>query len=943
MLFRSAWKLSKGIQNDSTLVPDAFSLFAFVQRAGSELSTTSKPTDLKSLVRVISAVGTFRYPAFRPAIKQMAQRSDSPEWSSRLVEEASKCSQPKALEYLKVLTQADISQDLLETILQKVKISSPQDLRDYVKAITNLPSEQLSTGVRNATTFVVKNAIIANMRLSTYLKIWHMIHHHWRYGQRHVIPSKLRADLVQATWNSVPNLDLTKEDDFVDCVIWLTMADQPSLLPNKDELATVLDKLEMQARRSITKPLSPSSILSLITHIISGNRGEPLREPLDCISQILLKQFTALRKSHHQDHLSAYIDLGSAIDRFIFHSGSAYQVNQIVETVLPITVEVLERNLAQIPSRSLPIALRLISRVGGNTEDEISRRGHEMDGVELVRLINSTTPISPNLMVSLFKTTLNDVNLLTDLLVNLSLSDKLEFLSTLVRSGVYHHDDLTILTEGLLESIKSDLSKSDINHTLFSLDTLIKMCTCGDSELLESLTNGSISPKELMNDFLASDRPSKELNVNHAIDLLSERTTARPELIEFVFASRNSLSATQCIRLLSVLDSSEFAFKETIKLVVPKIANIEDINEVMMHVKSDISSNGSKYSPMNQLKIALQDRIASVVGEMDSASISSCLSNMVRLDLYSPLSVSRLLTRLSQTVISGSEGISVLKSLVALRVFDKNVFDTITKEFVSGRNNDSESVADFASACARIGYRNKQLTDICESVLRQENDELDVSISLLHSLAASNQVYSPIVQEKLRQVMDECVKDISSVSEQNWIKLYEVNLALLVDSPPRIKSKYMNDRAFKSLIDDNCSYSWYAKQERARSSFIHSSVRVEIQSAIESLGWSMRVPEIGKEVYHVDLMTAGPADQQSDNKVAIILVPKSDELRQSSNFVPIVIGDSMTKIRHLQMFGYTVVPVWESEWVSTIGGEKQKQLLLKYSNQVVYATGVSPK
>ncbi len=936
MLFRGAWKLTNSVQSDLHSSTRTSSLFDFLQRAGSELSATSKPTDLKSLVRVLSAVGTFRYPAFKPAIKRMVHRSDMPEWDSVLVGEASQCAQPKALEYLKVLTQANISQELLETLIQKVKISSPQDIRDYIQAIQSLPTDQLSSSIRNATTFVVKNAIIARMRLSTYLQIWHMINHHWRCGHKHVIPTKLRSDLIQATWSSVPNLDLTKEADFVDCVTWLAMADQPSLLPNKDELAAVLDKLEIQARRSITKPLSPSSMLSLISHIIAENRGDPLREPLDSISQILLKQFTAIRKPQHQDHLTTYIDLASAIERFLSR-GTGSAVSEIVETVLPITVEVLERNLSQIPSRSLPIALRLISRVGGNTEDEIARRGHELEGVELVRLVNSA-PVSRDLILSLFKTTLNDVNLLTDLLVDLSLSEKLEFLSTLVRAGIYHHDDLTILTEGLIEAIKSDVSKmAEINQTALSLDTLIKICTCGDPELIESLTSGSISPKQLLNEFLASERP--ELNVNHAIELLdSNACTARTELLDFVFASRNSLSATQCIRLLSVLDSSESAFQETIKLVVPKIAHIDDINQVMMHIKSGIPITGSKFSPMTQLKIALQDRIAALVGQMDLPSIATCLCNMVRMDLYSVPCVSNLMSRLGQVGVTGSHGLGILQSLVALRVFDKQVFDLITRDFLNNRNIDSELVADLAFACTQIGYRHKGLMDACEAAVRRENG-LDVSISLLHSLAA-NQIYSPLFQEKLRHVMEECGRDISTVPESDWVKLYEINLALLVDSPPRIKSKYMTDRAFKSFIEDNCSYSWYAKQERARSGFIHSTTRSELQAAIESLGWTMRVPEIGKEVYHVDLLSSGP---ESENRVAIILVPKSDELRQSSSSVPIVIGDSMTKIRHLQMFGYTVVPVWESEWVSTIGKDNQKQLLLKYSNQVVYATGVSAK
>jgi len=299
-----------------------------------------------------------------------------------------------------------------------------------------------------------------------------------------------------------------------------------------------------------------------------------------------------------------------------------------------------------------------------------------------------------------------------------------------------------------------------------------------------------------------------------------------------------------------------------------------------------------------------------------------------------------LISRLGQVGAIGSqEAITIVENLVDLRVFDKTIMDNLVREILRG-DELSSRIAELAAACTRIGYKNKELTDTCEEYLRRKSiGEIPDRISLLNSLA-KNQVYSPLFQEKLRQVMDECTNDIASVSESDWVRLYEINLALLVDSPPRIKSKYMNDKSFKSFIEDNCSYSWYAQQDRKRTSFIHSAIQGELQAANESMGWSMRVPKIGKEVYHVDfLSTAG----DGDNRVAIVVVPESDELRRSTtSSVKIVVGDSMTKIRHLQMFGYTVVPVWESEWKST-SHEKQKELLLKYSNQVVYATGVSPK
>ena len=308
MLFRSAWKLSRNVQASSAHVSDIHGLFGYISRAGAELLSTAKPTDLKSLVRVLSAVGTFKYPAFKPAIRQLVRNPDQSDWNSRLIEEASSCSQSKALEYLKVLGQAEVvPQDLVEILIKKVKITSPKELRDYISAVKSLPSERLTSEVRNATTFVVKNAIINKMRLSTYLHIWHMIHHHWRTGHKHIIPTKLRSDLIQATWNAVPNLDLTKESDFVDCVTWLAMAEQPSLLPNKDEIASVLDKLEMQARRSVTKSLTPSSVITLLSHIIGETRGDSLREPLDAIAQTLLKQFMNLRKPQHQENLALHI------------------------------------------------------------------------------------------------------------------------------------------------------------------------------------------------------------------------------------------------------------------------------------------------------------------------------------------------------------------------------------------------------------------------------------------------------------------------------------------------------------------------------------------------------------------------------------------------------------------------------------------------------------
>jgi hypothetical protein len=146
----------------------------------------------------------------------------------------------------------------------------------------------------------------------------------------------------------------------------------------------------------------------------------------------------------------------------------------------------------------------------------------------------------------------------------------------------------------------------------------------------------------------------------------------------------------------------------------------------------------------------------------------------------------------------------------------------------------------------------------------------------------------------------------------------------------------MGDAELKSFFEEHCAFSWYARQERLRNAFIYSTARAEISEAMASLGWNdLRIADVGKEVYHVDFLTAQP------DKVAVITVPAEDELGTSAG-VRVIVGDSMTKIKHLQILGYKVIPVWLNEWSELEDLEARKRCLLRNSTQVVFALGPAP-
>jgi hypothetical protein len=283
--------------------------------------------------------------------------------------------------------------------------------------------------------------------------------------------------------------------------------------------------------------------------------------------------------------------------------------------------------------------------------------------------------------------------------------------------------------------------------------------------------------------------------------------------------------------------------------------------------------------------------------------------------------------------------------LEKLRVFDQGLMDNLTAKFLLSRSNGTlEAISMFINACNYFGYKNDRLIELVETVLRSGKISGNNNrIELVYFLSRNN-VYSPLFQDQLRLIMEQCLEDVSSVTEDEWKRLYEINLSLLVESPPKIKIKYMNDKSFKSFIDDNCSYSWYVSQEKARNRWIHSNERADIQSVMESLGWVMRVPELGKEVYHIDFASN---NDSGDQRVAIVMIPIRDELRKLGNesthsaAVRIITGASSSKVRHLQMFGYKVVPIWESELSNASSVQEKKDILLKASSNLVFATGVS--
>jgi len=963
MLFRTFRKLSTSTSHSVSNNTGGQSYFAYLRKAGTELADTVNPTDLKSLVRVVSAVNSFRYPAFKPTLNKVVHKSD-PAWMEQLVADASVCPQGKALEYLKTLSQSEIPRDVLDTLMKRVQVSTRRDLEDFITAIKQLHSNRLDTSVRNATTYMVKNAINNNMRLSTYMKIWDMVHHHWQVGRKHVIPTKMRSDLIQATWSSMLRSDFltswsaTSADSFTDVVCWLSMAES-NTQNHKKEITRVLDRIEVMSR---TIQLPTSSITSILSHmLVHASRNQSIAEPLDSISQNVLKKFS--KSSSSSIETDDLIRLARAIEFYITRHNPVAQLESIMESILPITVENLKRNITQIPSRYLPTAFALLSRFDADlVAQEISRRGHEMDGSELVKSLNAAGHyVSTATIVEIFSSSLNDIDSVTELVSSLSLSDKLELLTRICFDNLTMNDSVSVFVQGLVESTRASISEGIISAESLSLETLIRMYSLtgtksGDE--FESMTGVDVS--RLLNEFLASPKGQSEMTISHAISLIgcTNSGNIRSSLMEYL--SSTELSVYDNVRLLGALSGSGSDTREVVKKIVPKIDTLDDqLTELLRFIPNELMGTGkptnspmgrgwcvSKYTPVEQLREAVLDRIEHVVDKMDFNQVSSCLAELARLDYYSPKAIDRILSRLTgllspNTAAGNIDDLTkIANSMCQLGVFDEGIFSHIIGTISNSRRGGLEiqNISILINACNYFGYyRNEKLIGMIESILRSQAAMLTLTdrICLIHALAKNN-VYSPLFQDQLRLVMDDCSKDVSSVSEEDWKKVYEINLCLLVEAPPKIKIKYMNEKFFKSFIDDNCSYSWYVGQEKYRNKFIHSTIRGEIQDCMQSLGWSMRVPELGKEVYHIDFVSSG-SENNDQQRAAVVVVPRRDELRQYG--VRVIIGDSGSKIRHLQMFGYKVIPISEMEWSATPNQNDRKDILLN-SNRV-FATSVS--
>jgi hypothetical protein len=99
-MFRSFKQLSQQVvqaQGDH-------SLFSYLKKAGSELASTNKPSDLDSLVRIVSAINSFKYPAFNPTLKQVVSKNGDQAWLDQLIKEAELIPQGKALRYFTALS-----------------------------------------------------------------------------------------------------------------------------------------------------------------------------------------------------------------------------------------------------------------------------------------------------------------------------------------------------------------------------------------------------------------------------------------------------------------------------------------------------------------------------------------------------------------------------------------------------------------------------------------------------------------------------------------------------------------------------------------------------------------------------------------------------------------------------------------------------------------------
>ncbi|EEQ98719.1 hypothetical protein Pmar_PMAR029087, partial [Perkinsus marinus ATCC 50983] len=192
----------------------------------------------------------------------------------------------------------------------------------------------------------------------------------------------------------------------------------------------------------------------------------------------------------------------------------------------------------------------------------------------------------------------------------------------------------------------------------------------------------------------------------------------------------------------------------------------------------------------------------------------------------------------------------------------------------------------------------------------------------------------------------------SNMTTNDWIRAFEIHLCAAVEGPPTVRKYLTQNDDVKAFFADNTSFVWYASQERDRTNFLHSDTCMQLNEAINALGWPLSLGNQLAEVYHLDMITSlnqpdstssssNPSVlgsslnyQQAGKRTAIVCIKEEDELRwyspitrgqhQSTLDDPhnnirlghtrVMIGNSLTKVRHLHSLGWKVIPLWLSEW-----------------------------
>jgi hypothetical protein len=911
------------------------SIFAFLKRTGTDIAGSHNPTDLESLVRLVGAVDSFKYPAFNPALQEIVSKDGDQKWMEKISSDVGVVTHGVALQYLKTLAPADIPSELLSKILKRVRIQSRQDVADFVTAVSRLPHSAFTTDVRNAFTYVAKNAAVNNCWLGIYNSIFELCDRVWYTSRRHVLPTKLRQDLVEAGWSAFIRLDVFKKDsDFADAIKWLSFNEQVS--GRKEEISKALAVVEVRGRSFMQHDLIPGMLKSILSH-----QKVIVPEPLDSVAQLLARKLRVSKLS-----ISELEEIVEGLTRYFDHKRKAPQLEPVVSAILTPLLAALERNIANLPSRSMPAVLGLLARSGENglVMQELERRGHEMSGPELVHLINSLDWVDGQVLSRLFASRLSEAKYVEGLLQCLTMKDRIELLATLAISGVdLESADMSILVSSLRDSLSSTDSE-------LAIETIVRVVAAGDATFVST----KIVPSDLVKEFLESDR-SGSLTVAQTLTLMNasiarSNIDIAKSLFQHILAA--DLDAGECIELLraslQAIPEKEY-IEKVLRMLVPRLPSLKDgVDQVLKLLPSEISAwaDSAKYSPSNQLREEILSRTSVLSSGMSAASLATCFKELARLGLVSGQSdvlsnlVQRSLQIAGPLAANQTEAVEVMKAIRNLGVYNGDLLDILVRDFLRFPERSAETVSILAETLTSMGNKNEVVLMAVEQILRQSSAialPLNVRISLLHSLAKSG-VFSPLFVDQFRLMLEEASNNISSLSDDDWVKVFETHLAVLVESPPKIKVRFANDVKLKAFIDDNCAFSWYGAQERIRNRFIYSDAREQISQAMEELGWErMRVPELGKEVYHIDFVSEG-----SSPRVAVVTIPETDELCAHNN-VRIIVGDSMTKVKHLQLFGYKVVPVWLREWKTLSTPEDRKTCMLRNSTQVLFALGTGDK